>query len=82
MGVTEDPTLHYANSKAKGERIVRESGLDWTVLRPSLLWGVGDGFFSLIAGLVRMSPGVVPVPGDGLARFQPLGPATSSAARS
>ena len=72
LGVAEDPKLHYSDSKAQGERIVRESGLDWTVFRPSLLWGVGDGFFSLIATLVRMSPGVIPVPGDGNARFQPL----------
>jgi uncharacterized protein YbjT (DUF2867 family) len=72
LGVTEDPRLHYADSKARGERIVRESRLDWTVLRPSLLWGEGDGFFSLIATLARLSPGVIPVPGDGKARFQPL----------
>jgi NADH dehydrogenase len=72
LGVTEDPNLHYADSKAKGERIVRESGLDWTVLRPSLLWGEGDGFFGLIAKLARISPGVIPVPGRGTARFQPL----------
>ena len=52
--------------------IVRDSGLDWTVLAPSLLFGPRDGFFNLIAGLVRISPGVVPITGTGKARFQPL----------
>jgi uncharacterized protein YbjT (DUF2867 family) len=72
MGVKDDPNLHYASSKAKGEAIVRESGLDWTILKPSLLWGERDGFFNIIAGLIRMSPLVVPVPGSGESRFQPL----------
>ncbi len=72
MGVTDDPDLHYATSKARGEAIVRESGLDWTILKPSLLWGEGDGFFSLIAQLVRWSPGIVAVPGNGKSQFQPL----------
>lgn len=72
LGVVDDPTLHYASSKAKGEALVAASGLDWTILKPSLQFGPGDGFFNVIAGLVRMSPGVVPVPGDGSSRFQPI----------
>ena len=72
LAVVDDPELHYASSKAKGMSIVRDSGLDWTVLAPSLLFGPRDGFFNLIAGLVRISPGVVPITGTGQARFQPL----------
>lgn len=72
MGVTEDPALHYASSKAAAERLVAGSDLDWTILKPSLMWGERDGFFNLVADLVRMSPGLVPVPGDGRSRFQPL----------
>jgi uncharacterized protein YbjT (DUF2867 family) len=72
MGVADDPALHYASSKAKAEAIVRDSGLDWTILKPSLQFGPGDGFFNIIANLVRMSPGVVPVPGNGRSRFQPI----------
>ncbi len=72
MGVADDPTLHYASSKAKAEALVRDSGLGWTILKPSLQFGEGDGFFNIIAGLVRLSPGVVPVPGDGSSRFQPI----------
>ena len=63
MGVEDVPDLHYASSKAKAEALVRESGLAWTILKPSLQFGEGDGFFNIIAGLVRLSPGLVPVPG-------------------
>lgn len=72
MGVTDDPDLHYASSKARAEALVAESGLDWTTLKPSLQFGPGDGFFNIIADLVRMSPGIVPVPGNGKSRFQPI----------
>jgi NADH dehydrogenase len=72
MGVEDDPSLHYASSKARAELLVRESTLDWTILKPSLQFGPGDGFFNIIADLVRLSPGVVPVPGRGDARFQPI----------
>ena len=72
MGVRDDPDLHYASSKAKAEAIVAGSGLEWTILKPSLQFGPGDGFFNIIADLVRLSPGLVPVPGDGRSRFQPI----------
>jgi nucleoside-diphosphate-sugar epimerase len=72
LGVADEPDLHYGSSKAKAMAIVRDSGLRWTILAPSLLFGPRDGFFNLLAGLVRMSPGIVPITGSGQARFQPL----------
>jgi NADH dehydrogenase len=73
LGVSEDPKLRYLHSKWRGEQIVRESALDWVILRPSLLFGEGDGFFNLVkVTLRRWSPGVVAIPGDGGTRFQPL----------
>ena len=72
LGVVDDPELHYGSSKVKGMALVRESGLDWTILSPSLLFGPRDGFFNILADLVRMSPGIVPITGKGAARFQPL----------
>ena len=72
LGVVDDPSLHYASSKAKAMALVRESGLDWTILEPSLLFGPRDGFFNILRSLVRMSPGIVPITGKGEARFQPL----------
>lgn len=73
LGVTEDPHYAYLASKARGEALVRASDLEWVVLRPSLLFGEGDGFFNLIkTTLTWWSPGVVAIPGDGGAEFQPL----------
>jgi NADH dehydrogenase len=73
LGVTDDPTLAYLHSKWLGEQAVRASSLDWVVLRPSLLFGPGDGFFRLVRTTLKWwSPGVVAIPGRGDARFQPL----------
>jgi NADH dehydrogenase len=72
LGLVDEPQLHFGSSKAKGMALVRESGLDWTILKPSILFGPRDGFFNILAGLVRLSPGIVPITGKGDARFQPL----------
>jgi NADH dehydrogenase len=73
LGVADDPKLAYLYSKWRGEEAVRTSSLEWVVLRPSLMFGTGDGFFNLVKMTLRYwSPGVVVVPGAGDARFQPL----------
>jgi NADH dehydrogenase len=73
LGVSDDPKLAYLHSKWRGEEAVRGSSLEWVVLRPSLMFGAGDGFFNLIETTLRWwSPGVVVIPGDGSTRFQPL----------
>jgi uncharacterized protein YbjT (DUF2867 family) len=73
LGVTDDPGYRYLSSKWRGEQLVRQSGLDWVVLRPSLLFGAGDGFFSLIDTTLRWwSPGIVAIPAAPDVRFQPL----------
>lgn len=72
LGVTDDPDLHYARSKALAEAAVSASGLEWTILKPSLLFGERDGFFNIIAQLVRTPLGAVPVPARQRALFQPL----------
>ncbi|MDQ2689275.1 MAG: complex I NDUFA9 subunit family protein [Chloroflexota bacterium] len=73
LGVSDDPRLAYLHSKWRGEEIVRASALDWVILRPSLMFGTGDGFFNLVKTTLRWwSPGIVAIPGSGDARFQPL----------
>ncbi len=72
LGVEDREELHYAKSKARAEAAVRDSGLDWTILRPSLLFGPRDGFFNIVADLVRVPLPLVPVPGNGRSRFQPI----------
>jgi uncharacterized protein YbjT (DUF2867 family) len=60
----------YLKSKGEGEALVSGSGIAHVVLQPSLLFGEGDDFFPRLA-FSLMFP-VVPVPGDGKARFQPV----------
>jgi len=72
MGTSEDSPSQYGRTKAAGEKAVRASGLDWTVFRPSIIFGPGDGFVSLLAPIVRHNPGFIPVIGPGTTRFQPV----------
>jgi len=72
MGSSPDSPSEYGRTKAAGEAAVRGSGLDWTVFRPSIIFGPGDGFVSLLAPIVRGNPGFVPVIGNGLTKFQPV----------
>ena len=71
IGAAPDPAYRYLYSKWQGERAVIESGLNWTVLRPSLMFGEGDEFLNALAGLARLGP-VTPVLGSGNTRLQPV----------
>ena len=71
IGVDPDPHYAYLASKWEGEQAVRGGTVPYTVIRPSLVFGPGDGFFTVLARLIRLNP-VVPVVGDGRALFQPI----------
>jgi uncharacterized protein YbjT (DUF2867 family) len=71
LGTRPEARSRYHQTKWAAEQAVRESGLDWTIFRPSVIFGPGDGFVSLLARLVRWLP-IVPVVGDGRNRFQPV----------
>jgi len=60
----------YLRTKGEAERIVRESGLQWTIFRPSVIFGRGDGFLNLFAELASVFP-LLPL-GSPDARFQPV----------
>ena len=71
IGAADDLTYPYLYSKWQGEQAVIKSGIPYTVLRPSLLFGEGDESFNTLAGLVRAFP-LVPIAGSGENRFQPI----------
>lgn len=62
----------YAQSKLAGEAALRESGLEWTILRPSLVYAEGSyGGTSLLRGLAAL-PWAVPVPAGAGHGFSPI----------
>jgi NADH dehydrogenase len=71
LGARSDPAFPYLNAKWRAEEAVRDSGLEWTILRPSVIFGPGDGFVTVLANLVRKAP-IIPVVGAGQSKFQPI----------
>ena len=53
------------------KNLIRHSGLDFTIFRPSLIYGPQDQFVNVFARIIRFSP-VVPLMGSPRARFQPV----------
>jgi uncharacterized protein YbjT (DUF2867 family) len=73
LGAALGTGIGYYESKALAEEEVRRSGLDWTILRPSLIFGPGDGFFGgVLKGLVTAPLPAVPQIGDGSFPFRPI----------
>lgn len=70
IGARDDPTYPYLVAKWRAEQAVVNCGLNYTILRPSIIFGVGDEFINALAGLARRP--VVPIAGDGRSKFQPL----------
>jgi NADH dehydrogenase len=68
---TEDSHLDYYAGKARAERAVRESGLSWAIVRPTLIFGDGDILINNIAWLLRHLP-IFGIPGRGAYALQPV----------
>jgi NADH dehydrogenase len=60
--------------KAKGiaEDFIRKSGVPFTILRGSILFGPGDEFTTGLAMLLAVAPGFLPLPSKGKTLVQPL----------
>lgn len=61
---------HYLITRGQAEGRVRDSGLDWTLFRPSTIFGPDDSFLNRFAGLLSISP-VLPLARPS-ARFAPV----------
>jgi len=70
-GTRQDAVTGYHKTKWAAEQAVRESDLQWTIFRPSLIFGPADEFVNMLAELIRKLP-LVPVMGDGKYRLQPV----------
>jgi uncharacterized protein YbjT (DUF2867 family) len=70
LGASLDAPSMYQRSKARGEAALQASGLDVTVLRPSVIFGADDKFLNLFAKLQSVFP-VMPLAGAAT-KFQPV----------
>lgn len=73
-GAAADENSSNAAFRAKGraENAIRASGLAFTVLRPSLVYGPDDRAVNMIAQSIKLIPAVALVPGNGSQKLQPV----------
>lgn len=71
LGTRPDAVSDYHKTKWRAEELVRGSGLDWTIFRPSLIYGPKDAFVNMLAAQLRLAP-FMPVIGSGRYRLQPI----------
>lgn len=71
LGSRPDAPSAYHRTKAAAEEILRESGLDYTLFRPSVVFGRNDQSVNLFADMIRRFP-VFLMPGNGKSRLQPV----------
>jgi NADH dehydrogenase len=70
LGADPQGPSMYQRSKARGETVLHQAGLQLTVLRPSVIFGAEDKFLNLFADLQSVAP-FMPLAGSGT-RFQPV----------
>lgn len=70
LGAGPDVPSNYLRSKTAGEAVLKQAGLDLTLLRPSVIFGAEDSFLNLFARMQAFAP-FIPLAGSH-ARFQPV----------
>jgi uncharacterized protein YbjT (DUF2867 family) len=70
LGAALDAPSMYQRSKARGEAVLAASGLDFAMLRPSVVFGAEDKLLNLFVGLQKLAP-IVPLAGADT-QFQPV----------
>lgn len=72
-GADASSSLPYPRTKGQAEQLVENSGLEWTIFRPSIVVGRESPFLRQMAGLVKPCWKIVPIIGDGRYIMQPIG---------
>lgn len=70
LGADPNATTAFLRAKGKAEAVVRDSSLEWTIVRPSVVFGEGAEFTDFTKTVT--TPYVTGLPGGGKTRFQPI----------
>ena len=70
LGADPAGDTHYIRAKGRAEGLVRDTDIDWTIVRPSVVFGDGGEFVPFTRTLTP--PVLAPLPGGGKTRFQPI----------
>jgi uncharacterized protein YbjT (DUF2867 family) len=72
LKAASDAPSHYLRSKGEAEKLIRDqTALDWTIFKPSVMFGPGDAFLNRFAGLLGAIPFAFPLARPN-ARLQPV----------
>ena len=71
LGTKPDKPGSYMQGRYLAEKMLKESGLDWTIIQPSVLFGKDAPFIKGLSNLIHTAP-VVPLIGGGKIMFQPI----------
>ena len=71
VGAAPDAAKHWHRFKWQAEQYLRDSGLEWVVVRPTWIYGPGDHSLNRIIGFGRFLP-FIPTFGDGRQAMQPV----------
>lgn len=71
IGADLNAASTYYRTKAEGERRLLRLALNSTILRPSIVFGPGDGFFDRFARMAMIAP-ALPLLAGGNTKFQPV----------
>jgi len=72
LGAHTHSAYPYMRIKAQVDDLVEASGLDYTILESSAVYGPGDNWTETIDLALRRFPFFFPIPGTGRVRLQPL----------
>lgn len=72
VGAEKKSFYPVLKSKALAEEIVRGSGIPYSIIRLTEVFGNNDHFTTQIQAAVQHSPLIMPIPGDGKVNLQPL----------
>lgn len=71
LGTRPDKPGSYMQGRYEAEQAVMKSGISYSIIRPSVLFGKGASFVVGLANLAKTSP-VLPLIGGGKMMFQPI----------